>query len=88
MTQTAMMPMTAMSWPTTNPQKVTMRWVCADPETAATLARSVQQWVAGALVWWDGLPAWQATYHLTCKKIGAGAVVELRMWPQPDDSTL
>jgi len=79
------MPKTAMSWPKTSSKMMTMRWVCGDTESAAVLARSVASWVAASAMWWDGLPLWQATFHLSCKKLGDGAVVELRLWPQPDD---
>lgn len=85
MTETWKMPLTAMSYPKTGSSKmVTLRWVCSSPESAAELARSVGSWVRAGLVWWDDLPLWQATFHLTCKRLADGAVVELRLWPQPE----
>lgn len=84
MTERWKMPTTAESWPKNSSTMLTLRWLCSSPEDAALLARSVSSWVQASLVWWDSLPLWQATYHLTCKKCADGAVVELRLWPQPE----
>lgn len=63
---------------------VTMRWLAASPEDGAKIARDVSNIVIGSLVWWNDLPLWQATFHVQCKKLGDGAVVMLRLWPEPE----
>jgi len=80
----AMLSKSRESRPLSNARMVTMRWTCPSPESAAELARSVESWVCASLLWWDGLPLWQANHHVTCKKFGEGAVVELRLWPEPE----
>lgn len=78
------MPMSAESYPLTNSQMVHFRWLCSDAECAATMAKTVAELMRGAVVWWADLPLWQTVYHVQCKRLGEGAVVVLRVWPQPE----
>lgn len=84
-TDTSKMPKLANSWSIRSPKMVTMRWICPDPASGAELARNVVSWVSAALVWWEGLPLWQATFHVALRKHGEQAVLELRLWPQPGE---
>lgn len=69
---------------TWSPRMLTMTWSCSDPETAASLARSVCDLLRGACVRWEGLPGWQTRFHATCKKKGNAAEVGLLLWPEPE----
>jgi len=72
--------------PTTwSPRMVSLTWSCSDPETAATLARSVADLLRGARVRWEGLPGWQTRFHVLCRKKGAAAEVGLLVWPEPEE---
>jgi len=63
---------------------VTMTWSTSDPETAASLARTVAELIRGGHVRWEGLPGWQTNFHVTCRKTPRGPEVGLLLWPQPD----
>jgi len=69
------------SW---SPRMTTWTWSCDNPETAATLARSIADLVRGASVRWEGLPGWQTRFHVMCKRKGGGAEVGLLLWPEPE----